>query len=165
VQLFRLLDNLSQFESFIMEYTPRYSQPFTVAQAVLLDVPIITEEISRIQTSLDHLRRTQSELREALADDPDDLDFRKAFEENEDVIGSQAERISMLQLALTEKGIPMSSHYGVPVALPSAPPAARRNPALPPQEAPIRPPQTSQTSTPASVNPAIEVDEDGGIDL
>ncbi|KAH8105888.1 hypothetical protein BXZ70DRAFT_400100 [Cristinia sonorae] len=108
-----------------MEYTPRYPQPFTVAQAAQLDVPVITEEISRIENSLDHLKRTQVDLEEALKEDPDDTDFRKAHEENEDVIGSQKERISMLQMALAEKGIPTSSHYDSPVVS-SEPPVASR---------------------------------------
>ncbi|THH32889.1 hypothetical protein EUX98_g1279 [Antrodiella citrinella] len=144
-----------------MEYVPRYPQPFTVGQAVMLDVPTITEEISRIGNSLEHLRRTQSELLEALAEDPDDPDFRKAYEENEDVIGSQAERVSMLQLALTEKGIPTSSHYDIAAVPPAAPPTASRTPASPPQE------EVTGPETPAATNgiPAVELDEDGGIDL
>ena len=41
--------------------------------------------MSRIQHSLEHLKRTQSELLEALADGPDD-DFQKAYDENKDVM-------------------------------------------------------------------------------
>ncbi|KAI0719598.1 hypothetical protein C8T65DRAFT_44004 [Cerioporus squamosus] len=96
-----------------MEYKPRYSQPFTLEEARLLAVPIITEEISRLQNSLSHLQRTQEELKEALTASPGDPDLSEAFEENEVVIGSQSERITMLQMVLSEKGIHMSAHYYV----------------------------------------------------
>ncbi|TFK91495.1 hypothetical protein K466DRAFT_467086, partial [Polyporus arcularius HHB13444] len=96
-----------------MEYKPRYSQPFTLEEARLLAVPIITEEISRLQNSLSHLQRTQEELKEALTTAPGDPDLTEAFEENEVVIGSQNERITMLQIVLNEKGVRMGAHYDV----------------------------------------------------
>ncbi|TBU45051.1 hypothetical protein BD309DRAFT_861017 [Dichomitus squalens] len=100
-----------------MEYVPRYSQPFTLQEARGLDVPIITEEISRLQNSIAHLQRTQDELKDALSITPGDLELLEAFEENEVVIGSQNERISMLRIALAEKGVPMSAHYDLRVQL------------------------------------------------
>ncbi len=86
-----------------MEYKPRYSQPFTLEEARLLAVPIITEgppsdlvtftslicayaEISRLQNSLSHLQRTQEELKEALTTAPGDPDLTEALEENEVVM-------------------------------------------------------------------------------
>ncbi|RDX55572.1 hypothetical protein OH76DRAFT_1371866 [Lentinus brumalis] len=96
-----------------MEYKPRYSQPFTLEEARLLAVPIITEEISRLQNSLSHLQRTQEELKEALTTAPGDPDLTEALEENEVVIGSQNERITMLKIVLNEKGIRTSAHYDV----------------------------------------------------
>ncbi|KIP10721.1 hypothetical protein PHLGIDRAFT_47858, partial [Phlebiopsis gigantea 11061_1 CR5-6] len=87
-----------------MEYSPRYPQPFTISQAVGLDVGMITEEIARLQNSLAYLRSTQAQLKEVNDESPDP-EFTKAMEENDDVIGSQEERISMLKIALTEKGI------------------------------------------------------------
>ncbi|PCH41084.1 hypothetical protein WOLCODRAFT_40572, partial [Wolfiporia cocos MD-104 SS10] len=93
-----------------MDYRPRYTQPFTLAEAVRLDVETITEEISRLQNSLSHLKRTQEELQEA-ASATQDPEFSQAIEENALVIGSQTERISMLRMALTEKGIHVGSHY------------------------------------------------------
>ncbi|RPD67208.1 hypothetical protein L226DRAFT_499201 [Lentinus tigrinus ALCF2SS1-7] len=96
-----------------MEYTPRYPQPFTLEEARQLAVPIITEEITRLQNSLTHLRRTQEELKEALTTSPGDPDLTEAFEENEVVIGSQNERVAMLQIVLNEKGVRMSAHYGL----------------------------------------------------
>ncbi|KZT74345.1 hypothetical protein DAEQUDRAFT_720508 [Daedalea quercina L-15889] len=95
-----------------MDYRPRYAQPFTLREAVRLDVSVITEEMARLQNSLQHLRRTQTELRNA-ADAAPDPEFTKAIEENDIVIGSQEERISILTMALTEKGVAMSSHYGM----------------------------------------------------
>ncbi|KAI0750725.1 hypothetical protein C8Q80DRAFT_1153627 [Daedaleopsis nitida] len=109
-----------------MEYIPRYSQPFTLEEARQLAVPIITEEIARLQNSIAHLRRTQDELKDALATSPDDPDLTQAFEENDVVIGSQNERISMLQMVLAEKG---NANTGTtasgglnPIPQPSAPP-------------------------------------------
>jgi len=96
--------------SATMDYRPRYSQPFTLQEAVGMDVSVITEEIARLQHSLQHLRRTQSEL-ELVSDEAPDPEFTKAIEENDLVIGSQEERISILKMALTEKGILMGSHY------------------------------------------------------
>jgi len=96
-----------------MDYTPRHSQPFTLEQAVLLDVAIISEEITRLQNSLQHLKRTQEELREHVAtSSPLDPDFVEAIAENEDVIGSQEERVMILKLALAHKGAStISGHY------------------------------------------------------
>ncbi|KAI1795190.1 hypothetical protein LXA43DRAFT_882491 [Ganoderma leucocontextum] len=96
-----------------MDYVPRYSQPFTLQEARQLAVPIIAEEISRLQNSLAYLQRTQDQLKDALSTAPGDADLTEAFEENEIVIGSQSERISMLRIVLAEKGVPMSAHYDV----------------------------------------------------
>ncbi|CAL1700788.1 unnamed protein product [Somion occarium] len=138
-----------------MEYRPRYPQPFTLAEAVRLDVPIIAEEISRLQNSVERLRATQKELNEAVAESPDP-DFSKAIEENDIVIGSQEERVSMLKMALTEKGIPSSPHYDpFPV-----PPLRRTQSQQPAQES------SSQTQTPPTRRGFQNQDHvDGGIDL
>ncbi|KAL1946850.1 hypothetical protein VTO73DRAFT_14954 [Trametes versicolor] len=70
-----------------MEYRPRYTQPFTLEEARLLDVPIISEvEITRLQNSVAHLQRTQDELQDALSTSPGDTDLTEAFEENEVVM-------------------------------------------------------------------------------
>jgi len=114
-----------------MDYTPRHSQPFTLEQAILLDVVIISEEITRLQNSLQHLKKTQEELREHVAtSSPPDPDFIEAIAENEDVIGSQEERVMMLRLALAHKGASTSSgHYDLS--------PAQRQPARPNGDAPI----------------------------
>ncbi|KAL7282378.1 hypothetical protein ACG7TL_003849 [Trametes sanguinea] len=101
-----------------MEFRPRYAQPFTLEEARQLAVPIITEEITRLQNSVAHLQRTQQELQEALLATPEDPDFAQAYEENEAVVGSQKERISILRMVLAEKGIPMSAHYDLPQSQP-----------------------------------------------
>ncbi|KAJ3555538.1 hypothetical protein NP233_g12185 [Leucocoprinus birnbaumii] len=100
-----------------MEYHPRYAQPFTLAEAVGLDVSVITDEIARLHNSLKHLQETQKMLREyqsAEAPGTVDPEIRKALDENEVVIGSQTERISILKMALAEKGVVDSSHYDIP---------------------------------------------------
>ncbi|KAF8517773.1 hypothetical protein JB92DRAFT_2143470 [Gautieria morchelliformis] len=35
----------------LMEYKPRHIQPFSVEQAALLEIPVITTEIARLQNS------------------------------------------------------------------------------------------------------------------
>jgi len=109
-----------------MDYIPRHSQPFTLEQAILLDVSIISEEITRLQNSLQHLKRTQDELRQHVASTSSpDADFIEATAENEDVIGSQEERVMILKLALAHKGVSMNSgHYDlIPQSSPSGPSA------------------------------------------
>lgn len=90
-------------------------------------------EISRLQNSLTHLENTQIQLREALRTSLGDPELTQALEENEVVMyahklsrfisptidclvgsGSQKERISMLIMVLTEKGVSTSSaHYNL----------------------------------------------------
>jgi len=96
-----------------MGYKPRYSQPFTLAEAKALDLSVISEEISRLQNSLKYLSETQVVLKSALAEttEPPDSEILQAFEENQVVIGSQEERITILKMAITEKGIIPGSHY------------------------------------------------------
>lgn len=86
-----------------MDFIPRHRQPFTLQQAIGLNIAEITEgtqtktalympfilaqfaEIDRLQNSLAHLRKTQDELRDALSSDPDPV-FKEAIEENEEVM-------------------------------------------------------------------------------
>lgn len=76
---------------------------------------MIDAEIARLQNSLQHLRETQELLAQYIAENPDDKDaeMEKAFKENETVIGSQEERIGMLRMALSQKGVNPSSHYAL----------------------------------------------------
>ncbi|KAJ6515791.1 hypothetical protein C8R45DRAFT_957619 [Mycena sanguinolenta] len=128
-----------------MEYKPRYSQPFSLEEAKLLDVQTITEEIARLQNSLQRLGETQTMLREYVAStqpsEEVDPEITKAIEENETVIGSQTERISMLKMALLDKGIVAGSHYDVDLPSPPAEPI------------------------PAPARPAAAAEEDAGVDL
>ncbi|KAG6873759.1 hypothetical protein C0995_011578 [Termitomyces sp. Mi166 len=99
-----------------MDFIPRYAQPFTLAEAIKLDVAVITEEITRLQNSLQHLKQTQTTLREYINEEPShdvDPEITKALEENKTVIGSQEERIFILKLALSEKGVHYGSHYDI----------------------------------------------------
>nr|GAT59910.1 predicted protein [Mycena chlorophos] len=108
-----------------MDYRPKYAQPFTLTEARLLDVQTIAEEIARLQNSLQHLHDTQTMLKEAMESDPDP-ELTKALEENRTIIGSQTERIAILKLALSDKGIIMSEHYDPPKN--PGPPAAPEPP-------------------------------------
>jgi len=99
-----------------MEYSSKYNQPFTLSQAIHLDVSILSEEITRLQNSLQHLRSTQTTLREHTASEqssnsPVDPEITVALSENEETIGSQEERISILKMALAHKGVSTSNHY------------------------------------------------------
>ncbi|KAJ7129562.1 hypothetical protein C8R44DRAFT_777082 [Mycena epipterygia] len=150
-----------------MEYTPRYTQPFTLSEARLLDVETITEEIARLQNSLHRLGDTQEMLREHIASiqpgEDVDPEITKAIEENETVMyacsnaaarcpfsssfvrcsGSQSERVSILKMALADKGIVAGDHYDF------TPPFSRA--------------QVVAGATPAGAHPPVE--EDGGVDL
>jgi len=111
-----------------MEYRPKHPQPFSFSDALKFDPATITEEISRLENSLKHLKRTQDELG-AHSDDPE---LAQALRENEAVIASQEERISMLNLALTEKGVVASvGHYEST----QAPANSARQPLAPPPDA------------------------------
>lgn len=158
-----------------MEYSPRYPQPFTISQAVGLDVGMITEEIARLQNSLAYLRSTQAQLKEVNDESPDP-EFTKAMEENDDVIGSQEERISMLKIALTEKGIPMDGHYAVDFDRHLQPPAPVSATPVPTPPLGVLSNRASNTASsesrqteahpPPSTNDSnFHMDEDGGIDL
>ncbi|EKM80122.1 hypothetical protein AGABI1DRAFT_127801 [Agaricus bisporus var. burnettii JB137-S8] len=97
-----------------MEFIPRYAQPFTLNEAIGLDVSVIVDEIARLQNSLKHLRETQTLLREFQSQEAPgtaDPEVQKALEENEVVIGSQTERITILRMALAEKGVGDGRHY------------------------------------------------------
>ncbi|KIL68057.1 hypothetical protein M378DRAFT_927770 [Amanita muscaria Koide BX008] len=96
-----------------MEFKPRYPQPFTILQAIELDVSVITEEIARLQNSISHLKDTQQSLQTYLSTE-DDAELATALKENEDVIASQQERITILQFALRGKGIIGNEHYSLP---------------------------------------------------
>ncbi|KAM6495807.1 hypothetical protein JOM56_008513 [Amanita muscaria] len=96
-----------------MEFKPRHSQPFTILQAIELDVSVITEEIARLQNSISHLKDTQQSLQTYLST-ADDAELATALKENEDVIASQQERITILQFALRGKGVIGNEHYSLP---------------------------------------------------
>ncbi|KAG5639279.1 hypothetical protein H0H81_004940 [Sphagnurus paluster] len=72
-----------------MDFIPRYAQPFSLADAVKLDVAVITEEITRLQNSLKHLKETQAGLQEYIDSETPtevDVEIAKALEENKIVM-------------------------------------------------------------------------------
>lgn len=105
-----------------MEFRSRYSQPFTLADAVAMDISLISDEISRLHNSLHHLKQTQECLREQVADmgaeatetslSADRALYLETLKENDIVIGSQEERIRMLRIALSQKGA-VDLHYNL----------------------------------------------------
>jgi len=114
--------------TYTMEFRPKHPQPFSLSDALKFDPATITEEIARLENSLQHLRRTQDELR-SYSDDPE---LSQYLRENETVIASQAERIDMLNIALNEKGVVASgSHYEL-TNTPAAASALRQPPSRPP---------------------------------
>ncbi|KIK68034.1 hypothetical protein GYMLUDRAFT_216477 [Collybiopsis luxurians FD-317 M1] len=103
-----------------MELRPRYPQPFTLSEASLLEIPTISEEITRLQYSVKRLRETQEMLQQVIeeAESPEaaDVEIVQAFKENQDVMCvdcSQEERILILKLALADKGVTAADHYDV----------------------------------------------------
>ncbi|KAJ2920130.1 hypothetical protein MD484_g337, partial [Candolleomyces efflorescens] len=73
-------------------------------------------EISRLQNSLNKLYETQVQLKEYVEESKEggesDPEILQAMADNVVVIGSQQERISILKMALSEKGIVTSgAHY------------------------------------------------------
>ncbi|KAJ3774444.1 hypothetical protein FB446DRAFT_728870 [Lentinula raphanica] len=98
-----------------MEHRPRYNQPFTLSEAILLDVSTVSEEITRLQYSIKRLRETQETLKavidEAASAETADTEIVQAYQENKDVIGAQEERILILKLALVDKGASSGAHY------------------------------------------------------
>ncbi|KAG1775849.1 hypothetical protein EV702DRAFT_1113371 [Suillus placidus] len=95
-----------------MDFTPCHPQPFTFQQAISFDPEVSADEISRLQNSISHLKRTQEELQE-YAQDPD---IAQVIKENNQTLASQDERIFMLKLALTQRGASnaTSAHYDLP---------------------------------------------------
>ncbi|WWD19257.1 hypothetical protein CI109_103715 [Kwoniella shandongensis] len=103
-----------------ISFTPKHTQPFTLEEAMQLEVETLTAEINRLTNSIQHLSQTQDELRGYLnseegRSDPDTGEVKKAVEENEEVIASQSERISLITVALMNKlgGEARLEHYGL----------------------------------------------------
>lgn len=62
-------------------FQPKYNQPFTLQEALLLDPPILTEEIARLQHSIVHLQSSNQHLALSLEEEHD-ADLFQALEEN-----------------------------------------------------------------------------------
>ncbi|VDC07321.1 unnamed protein product [Peniophora sp. CBMAI 1063] len=142
-----------------MDFHPKYPQPFTLHEAVQLEPGVIADEIARLQNSLKHLKQTQDELHSFAREDPGDDDIKEAVSENETTIGSQEERITMLKLALVEKGVILpSSHYTLPGERVHDPP--------PPTSAPAEGSLASLMQGEEIAHTApMEEEEEGGISL
>ncbi|SCZ88472.1 BZ3500_MvSof-1268-A1-R1_Chr10-2g02970 [Microbotryum saponariae] len=91
--------------------TPTYSHPFTLSQAIQLEPALITQEITRLQHSIQHLERSNAELLQYLEEEGPEAEFESSIRENE--VTMQKERISILRHALQEQiGVDGSNgHY------------------------------------------------------
>ncbi|KZV76066.1 hypothetical protein PENSPDRAFT_680521 [Peniophora sp. CONT] len=146
-----------------MDFHPKYPQPFSLHEAVQLEPGVIADEIARLQNSLKHLKKTQEELHSFAREDPGDADIREAVDENETTIGSQEERITMLKLALVEKGVILpSSHYTLPGERVNG-----RSPRTQGSSAPAEGSLASlmQEEMPQPTPAPVDEEEDGGISL
>ncbi|KDE06858.1 hypothetical protein MVLG_02894 [Microbotryum lychnidis-dioicae p1A1 Lamole] len=110
-----------------MTTTPTYSHPFTLSQAIQLEPALITQEITRLQHSIQHLERSNSELSQYLEEEGPEEAFELSIKENELTMqvlirvpslelensATQKERISILRHALQEQiGVDRSNgHY------------------------------------------------------
>jgi hypothetical protein len=64
------------------------------------DALILQEELSELLNSITHLERSNSELRDALDNDPEDADFLQAVQENEAVLLKKQKRAEDLNKAI-----------------------------------------------------------------
>lgn len=88
-------------------FEPKHSHPFTLFEATtILDVSTLTTEISRLENSIAHLRRTNDELRAFEAEEQDVQERKELADvarENELTVEAQTERIEMCRRALVDK--------------------------------------------------------------
>ncbi|WVF67464.1 hypothetical protein IAT40_002220 [Kwoniella sp. CBS 6097] len=109
-----------------ISFTPRHAHPFTLEEAMQLEVDTLVAEINRLRNSISHLRESQAELNEFLHSDEGQSDplersgqgeISKAVKENEDVISSQNERIALITIALSNKlgSETRLEHYGLKI--------------------------------------------------
>ncbi|WVR09415.1 hypothetical protein IAU60_006482 [Kwoniella sp. DSM 27419] len=107
-----------------ISFTPRHAQPFSLEEAMQLEVETLVTEINRLRNSISHLRRTRTELVEYLDSDEGRADadevtgegeITKAVRENDQVIASQNERIALITVALSNKlgSETRLEHYGL----------------------------------------------------
>ncbi|WWC90571.1 uncharacterized protein L201_005507 [Kwoniella dendrophila CBS 6074] len=104
-------------------FTPKHAQPFSLEEAMGLEVEQLVNEVKRLQNSIQHLQRTQKELKSYLDSEEgkEDLnqgengEINKAYKENEETISSQSERITLIKLALLNKlgSDARLEHYGL----------------------------------------------------
>ncbi|GAA6030251.1 hypothetical protein JCM8097_009010 [Rhodosporidiobolus ruineniae] len=132
-----------------IDYSPRHPQPVTLPQLRQLEPELLSNEITRLENSIQHLERSNAELRqfaEAEEDDADKQDFLDVVSENEGTIASQRERIHMIRLALEEQvGVDAQNPHYTPStttssSTPAPPPASTASSATAPTPAPQLPP-------------------------
>ena len=113
----------------------RYGRPDVQRSEVeTWDVATITEEIARLQNSMIHLDETQKILAEQMTAEPDDPEWKVAYDENVETISSQNRRIEMMKQVLEGKGIMYNAHYGVKAAAPAQPAERSSTEAAPAEE-------------------------------
>ncbi|GAA6017163.1 hypothetical protein JCM10207_002557 [Rhodosporidiobolus poonsookiae] len=116
-----------------IDYTPRHAQPVTLSQLRQLEPELLSNEIARLQHSIQHLERSNDELRRFAAgegdgdgeeeelDDETRREFEESVRENEETIASQKERQHMLRIALEEQvGVDARNPHYTPASAPSS---------------------------------------------
>ncbi|TYJ57708.1 hypothetical protein B9479_001562 [Cryptococcus floricola] len=92
-----------------VSFSPHHSQPFTLEEAVNLELDTLITEVIRLTNSLEHLYSSQDQLQEFLEseegrEDPESQQACiEAIRENEELMPRQNERIALLAAALINK--------------------------------------------------------------
>ncbi|WWD02168.1 hypothetical protein V865_000206 [Kwoniella europaea PYCC6329] len=140
-------------------FIPKHAQPFSLEEAMGLEVETLVNEIKRLENSIKHLQRTQSDLKsyldseEGKEDEDGDGEIGKAYKENEDTISSQSERITLIKLALINKlgSDARLEHYGLSIDQPKSQSIGAGHLSQPPPQ-----PQTTNHRNDSHVN--IDID-------
>ncbi|WWC71355.1 uncharacterized protein I206_105310 [Kwoniella pini CBS 10737] len=105
-----------------IEFTPKHSQPFTLEEAMGLEIETLVTEIKRLENSIKHLKKTQIELKSYINsedgnEEEGEGEIELAYKENENTISSQSERITIIKLALINKlgSDARLEHYGLSI--------------------------------------------------
>ncbi|GAA5988727.1 hypothetical protein JCM5350_001996 [Sporobolomyces pararoseus] len=110
-------------------FRPQYDQPVTLRELSTLEPELLVngrltseqwcdgfKEISRLENSIKHLKRSNEELQDFLHDEEDEetkAEFVNTVFENQETIARQEERIRMIRIALEDQiGVQATnSHY------------------------------------------------------
>mmetsp|Transcript_26088 Transcript_26088/g.67434 ORF Transcript_26088/g.67434 Transcript_26088/m.67434 type:complete len:130 (+) Transcript_26088:404-793(+) len=120
-------------------------------------VDVLQEELSRLENAVRHLRRSNTEMKEALASEGPDRDLKEAIEENIVTIAKYVADIDGIQQQLRDL-------RGGPLAVPHTEGGA--NGAAVPEQAPIAPMQEAEPPGGSTSQPEVPGDGEpvGGVE-